>query len=54
VWLYVALAIAVLIVLRLLARAVFVGERAAVQRSERRASRQLRERLDRYTAGDAE
>ena len=49
-WPYVALAVGALVALRLLARAVFAGERMSVSRAERRQNRELRERLGRYTA----
>lgn len=49
-WPYVGLAVGALVVLRLLAKVVFASERAAIVRSERRENRELRERLDRYTA----
>jgi hypothetical protein len=48
-WPYVALAVATLVALKLLARIVFASERVAIERGERRANRELRERLERYT-----
>jgi hypothetical protein len=50
VWPYVALAVGSLVALRLLVRIVFASERVAVERTRRRQNRQLRERLERYTA----
>jgi nanoRNase/pAp phosphatase (c-di-AMP/oligoRNAs hydrolase) len=50
VWGYVALAVGALVALRLVARIVFASERVAAGRSEHRENRDLRERLQRYTA----
>jgi hypothetical protein len=47
---YAVLAIAALLALRVLAKIVFTSERVAVERAERRENRELRKRLDRYSA----
>jgi hypothetical protein len=49
-WAYVGMAVAALVVLKLLASLVFATERVGAERNERRANRSLRERLERYTA----
>jgi hypothetical protein len=49
-WSYVALALGALLALRVVARIVFATERVAVGRAERHENRELRERLQRYTA----
>jgi hypothetical protein len=49
-WAYVGMAVAALVVLKLLASLVFATERVGAERDERRANRSLRERLERYTA----
>jgi hypothetical protein len=49
-WVYVPLAVGALVALRLLARIVFASERVAVEHAKRRPNRDLRKRLDRYSA----
>ena len=47
---YAPLAVGALLALRVLAKIVFASERVAVERSERGKNRELRKRLERYTA----
>jgi hypothetical protein len=47
---YAPLAIGALLTLRVLAKIVFGSERVAVEHAERRANRELRKRLERYSA----
>jgi hypothetical protein len=47
---YAPLAVGALFALRVLAKIVFASERVAVERSERVKNRELRKRLERYTA----
>ena len=49
-WVYIPLAVAALVALRLLARIVFASERVAVERAARRPNRDVRKRLERYSA----
>jgi hypothetical protein len=49
VWMYLAAAAGVVVLLRLLVGVVTAAERVAAEAEERHENRQLRERLDRFT-----